>query len=283
MVFIKILFYVKYYLATRFLLQLQVIKLKNSIDGEIFKDLQQIASEHGIATTKSFEEGTETDKPVNFITVKEEALIRKRLVFKAAFKDKCDAREQRCYGGMEVILSTTGELGAPKEEPARLGLFDITHGSQESDAKMEEEECENEEKGCKVAHEENNCGHASHEKSPCFCLADKNAHHTSGPSGSENNMSPIEKDPKEVKIDMRQEYHLDEMLHADNFHSNDLLCFAWQIAKGMVSNANEDSLVSIVIFKAANYGAVLVIFISRDVITYLLKDSIFSDYVDRDC
>ncbi len=41
------------------------------------------------------------------------------------------------------------------------------------------------------------------------------------------------------------------MLHADNFHSNDLLCFAWQIAKGMVSNAIGDSVVSIIIFKAA--------------------------------
>ncbi len=119
------------------LFQLQVIKVRNSIDGKIFKDLQQIASEH--ATNKNFEEGTENDKPVNFITVKEEALVGKKLVFKAAFKEECDAPEQRYYGGMEVILSTKGELGVPTEEPARLGIYDCTHGSQEGDLKMEKE------------------------------------------------------------------------------------------------------------------------------------------------
>lgn len=64
------------------------IKFKNSIDGHIFEDLAKITSQFEITGIKRSEESTENDMHINFITVKEEALMRRKLVFEAAGKGK---------------------------------------------------------------------------------------------------------------------------------------------------------------------------------------------------
>ena len=225
------------------------MKLTNSNDDVIFKELAQIKSELGIASTKTPAESTENGKQDDSITVKEESLIRKNPVFKATGEEDNpeegeEEREQCCFDGMEGIVSIKGDLWAPKEETALLGPYDRTRGSQEGDEKMEQEECEDEENRGKEINEENECGYPNPRESSFVLPAvvgpfDNNAHHTRGSSGSENKRSPIKKEQKEVRITMPQEDHLGDVEQTDNFHSKDLLCFAWQIAKGMVSNIIE--------------------------------------------
>ena len=240
------------------------MKFKNTIDGEIFKDLTQVTSEGEIESTKTSGGSTENNMPNSFITVKEEALMRKTLVFKASGKEDDDEKkeeelEQCCHEGIEVIVSTKGEHGTPRQEPALLGSYERTDGNwghgQEAETKTEEGKCEderkngkeindeieekNERKEGKEVKEEIECQYPNHSDSQCSPLPvagpseiDKEPHHICGVSGPEGRVTPIRKEQKEVNINPPQDDHLG----ADNFHSNDLLCFAWQIANGMVSS-----------------------------------------------
>lgn len=256
------------------------MKFKNSIDGEIFKDFTEVTSEDEVGGTKASGGSTENNMLNSFITVKEEALMRKTLVFKASGKEEDDEKkedglEQCCHEVMEVIVSTKGEQGTPRQEPALLGSYERTDDdwghSQEAETKTEEGRCEDGRKNAKEINdeieekderkegkeineeieeeddrkegkevkEENECKYPNHGESQCSPLPvagpsgiDKESHHICDVSGSDSRMTPINTPHND---------HLGDVEQADNFHSNDLLCFAWQIANGMVSSVSEET------------------------------------------
>ena len=223
------------------------MNFKNSIDGEIFNDLAQATSKGEIGSTKTSGGCTENNMPNSFITVKEEALMRKTLVFKASGKEEDDEKreedlEQCCHEVKEVIVSTKGEDGTAREEAALVGSSDErTDGnlghSQEAETKTEGK-CEDERKEGKEVKEENECKYPDHSESlPVAGPSgiDKEPHHTCDVSGPDSRMTPIRKKQKKININTPQDDHPEDVEQADNFYSNDLLCFAWQIANGMVS------------------------------------------------
>ena len=222
------------------------MKLKNSIDGEIFNDLTQATCEGEIGSTKTSDGSTENNMPNSFITVKEEASMRTTLVFKASGKEEDEEKreedlEQCCHEVKEVIVSTKGTA---RQEPALVGSYDErTDGnlghSQETETKTEKQKCEDERKEGK---EEN------HSESQCSPLPvagpsgiDKEPHHTCDVFGPDSRMTPIRKKQKKININTPQDDHPEDVEHADNFYSNDLLCFAWQIANGMVSRVSDET------------------------------------------
>ena len=235
--------------------QLQV-KFKNGMDGEIFKDLTQATSKGETDSTKTSERSTENNMPNAFVTVKEVALMGKTLVFKASGKEEDNEKkeekfEQNCHEGKEVILSTKGEPGTARKEPALVGSYDERTDdnlglSQEAETKKEEEKCEDERKEGK---EENECKQPDRSESQCSPLPvagplgiDKDPHHTCEVSGFDSRMTPIGKERKEIKIKTPQDDdHPRDEEQADNVYSNDLLCFAWQIANGMVSRVSVEA------------------------------------------
>ena len=233
------------------------MKFKNSIDGEIFNDLAQATSEGEIGGTKTSDGTTENNMPNSFITVKEEALMRKTLVFKASGKGEDDEKreedlEQCCHEVKEVIVSSKGEDGTPREELALVGSSDErTDGnlghSQETETKTEGN-CEDERKEGKEVKEENECKYPDHSESQCSPLPvagpsgiDKEPHHTCDVFGPDSRMTPIRKKQKKINVNTPQDDHPEDVEHADNFYSNDLLCFAWQIANGMVSRDSDET------------------------------------------
>ena len=239
--------------------QLQV-KFKNGMDGEIFKDLTQATSKGETDSTKTSERSTENNMPNSFVTVKVVALMRKTLVFKALGKEEDNEKkeekfEQNCHEVKEVILSTKGEPGTARKEPALVGSYDERTDdnlglSQEAETKTEEEEkCEDERKEGKEVKEENECKQPDHRESQCSLLPvagplgiDKDPDHTCDVSGFDSVMTSIGKEQKEISIKTPQEDdHPSDVEQADNFYSNDLLCFAWQIANGMVSRVSVET------------------------------------------
>ena len=236
----------------RVFFQLQ-IKFKNRIDGEIFKDLTQATSEDEIESTKAPRGSTENNMPKSFITVKDEALIRETLVFKALDKEKDDEKkeeefEQCCHEVMEVIVPTKEEPGTAREEAALLGSYDEgTDGNlghtHEADTKAEKGKCEDERKKGKKVKEENECKYPNHSESQCCPLLvvgpsgiDKDPDHTCDEFGFNSGMTPDRKEQKEININTPQDDVHDpvDVEQSNSFRSNDLLCFAWQIANGMV-------------------------------------------------
>ena len=89
---------------------------------------------------------------------------------------------------------------------------------------------------------ENECKYPDHSESQCFPLQvtgpseiNKEPHHTCDVSGFDIRMTPITKEQKEIIINSPQVGVLPEDAdQCNSFHSNDLLCFAWQIASGTV-------------------------------------------------
>ena len=229
------------------------MKFKNSIDGEIFNDLAQASSEGEIGSTKTSGGCTENNMPNSFITVKEEALMRKTLVFKASGKEEDDEKreedlEQNCHEVKEVIVSIKGEHGTAREEPALVGSSDErTDGnlghSRETETKTKGK-CEDERKEGKEVKEENECKYPDHSESLLVAGPsgiDKEPHNTCDVSGPDSRMTPIRKEQKEINTNTPQDDHPEDVEHADNFYSNDLLCFAWQIANGMVSRDSDET------------------------------------------
>ena len=236
------------------------MKFKNGIDGEIFKDLTQATSEDEIGSTKTPRGSTENSMPNSFITVKDEALIRKTLVFKALDKEKDDEKkeeefQQCCHEVMEVIVSTKGEPGTAREEAALLASYNertdgnlgLTH---EADTKAEKGKCEEERKKGKEVKEENECKYPNiHSESQCSpllvagpCGIDKDPDHTCDVFGSDSRMTPDGKEQKEININTTQDdVHPVDVEQSDGFRSNDLLSFAWQIANGMVSRVSDET------------------------------------------
>ena len=229
------------------------MKFKNGIDGQIFKDLTQATSKGKIGITKTSRGSTENNMPANsFVTVKEVAVMTKALVFKSSGKEEDNERkeeelEQCCHKGLEVIVSTKGESGTARVEPSLVGSYDqgadgnLGH-SQEAERKTEEK-CKDERKEGKELKEENKCNYPDHSESQCSPLQvagpsgiDKEPHHTCDVSGFDSRTTPLRKEQKEIIINsLRDDVHPEDVEQSDNFHFNDLLCFAWQIANGMVS------------------------------------------------
>ena len=194
--------------------------------------------------------------PNSFITVKDEALIRKTLVFKALDKEKDDEKkEEQCeqcsHEVMEVIVSTKGEPGTAREEATLLGSYDEgTDGNlghtHEADTKVEKGKCEDERKKGNEVKEENECKYPIHSESRCSPLLvvgpsgiDKDPDHTCDDFGSDSRMMPDRKEQKEININTPQDdVHPVDVEQSDSFCSSDLLCFAWQIANGMVSRVS---------------------------------------------
>ena len=233
------------------------MKFKNNIDGEIFQDLTQATSEGKIGSTKTSRGSTENNMPNSFVTVKEVALMRKALVFKASGKEEGNERkeeevEQCCHEVMEVIVSTKGESGTARQEPTLVGSYDespdvnLGH-SQEGDTNTKEGKCEDERTKGKELKEENEYKYPESECSPLSVAGpsgiDKEPHHTRDVSGPDNRMTPMmRKDQKEININTPEDdVHTEDVEQSDNFSSNDLLCYAWQIANGMVSRVSHDT------------------------------------------
>lgn len=235
------------------------MKFKNSIDGDIFEYFTQATSKGEMGSAKTSGVSTENNMPSSFVTVKEVALTRKTLVFKASGKDEDDEKkeeefEQSCHEVVEVILSTRGEPGTVRQEPALVGSHDeraddnLGH-SHEAETKTGEEKCEDERKEGKKVKEENECKYPDHSEFPCSPLPvagpsgiDKDPDHTCDVSGFESGMTPIRKEQGEISMTTSQDDdHPGDVEQADNFYSNDLLCFAWQIANGMVSTVSDET------------------------------------------
>ena len=224
------------------------MKFKNSIDGEIFQYLTEAASGGEIESTKTSGGSTENNMSNSFITVKEEALMRKTLVFKASGKKEDDEKreekqEQYCREVKDVVVSRKGENGTPREEPALVGSYDegadgnLEH-SQEDETKTKRN-CEDERPEGEEEKEENKCKHPDHSEAQCSPLPsgiDKDPHHSCDVSGPDSGMNQIRKEQKEMNTDTPGDDHPEAVEQADNFYSKDLLCFAWQIANGMVSS-----------------------------------------------
>ena len=250
--------------------QMQV-KFKNGVDGEIFKDLTQATSKGETGSTKTSGRSTENNMPNTFVTVKEEALMEKTLVFKASGKEEDNEKkeekfEQNCHEFMEVILSTKREPGTARKEPAQVGSYDERTDdnlglSQEAETKKEEEEkCEDERKEVKEVKEENEYKQPDHSESQCSHLPvagpsgiDKDPDHTCDVSGFDSRMTPIRGEQKKININTpKDDNHPGDVEQADNFYSKDLLCFAWQIANGMVSRVSVETRLN-EIFVAVEY------------------------------
>ena len=239
--------------------QLQV-KFKNGVDGEIFIDLTQATSKGETDSTKTSERSTENNMPNSFVTVKEVALMVKTLVFKASGKEEVNEKkeekfEQNCHEVKEVILSTKGEPGTARKEPALVGSYDERTDdnlglSQEAETKAEgEEKCEDERKEGKEVKEENECKQPNHSESQCSPLPvagpsgiDKDPDHICEVSVFDSRMTPIRREQKKININTpKDDDRPGDVEQADNFYSNDLLCFAWQIANGMVSRVSVET------------------------------------------
>ena len=152
------------------------MKFKNGIDGEIFKDLTQATSKGKIDSTKSSRGSTESNMPNSFVTVKEVALMKKALVFKASGKEENNEKkeeelEQCCHEVIEVVVSTKGEPGTARQESARVGCYDegpdgnLGH-CQEAETKTGGK-WEDEKKEGKAVKEENECKCPDHSESQC--------------------------------------------------------------------------------------------------------------------
>ena len=231
---------------------------KNSIDGEIFNDVTKATSEGEIASTETSGGSTKNNMPNLFVTVKEEALMRKALVFKALGKGEDYEKKEKelelcCHEVMEVILSTKGEPGKAKQETALVSSYDeradnLGH-SQEAETKTEEEKCEDQRKEGQEVEEENESKYPDHSESRCSPMPeagpsgiDKKPHHTCNVSWFDSRMTPIKKEQKEINLNTPQDDVLPEDVEqSDNFYSHDLLCFAWQIANGMVSRVRDET------------------------------------------
>ena len=235
------------------------MKFKNGIDGEIFNDLTQATSKGEIGSIKTSGGSTENNMPNSFVTVKEVALTRKTLVFKASGKGEDDGKkeeefEQSCHEVVEVILSTKGEPGTARQEPALVGAYDqradgnLGH-SREAETKTEEEKCDDKRKEGKKVKEENECKYPDHSEFPCSPLPvagpsgiDKDPDYTCDVSGFDSGMTPIRKEQEEISMTTAQDDdHPGDVEQTGNFCSNDLLCFAWQIANGMVSRVSDET------------------------------------------
>ena len=211
--------------------------------------MTQAKSEGKINSTKTSRGSTENNIP--FVTVKEIALTRKTLDFKASDNEKKEEElEQCCHEVMEVIVSTKGESGTAALEPALVCSYDkggdgnLGH-SQEAETKTEEK-WEDERREGKEMKEKNKWKYPDHRESQRSPLQvaepseiDKEPHHTCGVSGFDSRMTPIRKEQQEFIINSPQDdVHPKDVEESDNFHLNDLLCFAWQIANGMVSRVS---------------------------------------------
>ena len=238
------------------------MKFKNDIDGEIFEDLTQATSKSEIGSTETSGRSTENNMPNTFVTVKEVALMGKTLVFKASDKKEDNEKkeekfEQKCHEVKEVILSTKGEPRTARKEPALVDSYDERTDdnlglSQEAETKKEEEKCEDEKKEGKVVKEENECKQPDHRESQCSPLPvtgpsgiDKDPDHTCDVSGFDSMKTPTRKEVEKIDITTpKEDDHPVEQ--ASNFSSNDLLCFAWQIANGMVSRVTVETRLNII-------------------------------------
>ena len=220
------------------------MKFKNDIDGEIFIDFTQATSKGKTGSAKTSSGSTENNMSNSFVTVKEVALMRKTLVFKASGKEDDNERneeelEQCCDEVMEVIVSTKAESGKGREEPALVGPYDEGADgnlgqNQEAETKTKEK-WEDERKEGKEMKEENECKYPDHSEPGI----DNEPHHTCDVSGFDSRMTPNRKEQKEIIINSPQDdVHPEDVEECNNFHSNDLLCFAWQIANGMVSRVS---------------------------------------------
>jgi len=234
------------------------MKFKNSIDGEIFKDLTQDASKGEIERSKTSGGCTENNMSNSFMTVKEEALVRKKLVFKASGKEEDDEKrevelEQCCHEVKDVVVSRKGKNWTPREELALVGFYDErTDGnlghSQEDETKTERN-CEDERQEGEEEKDENECKYPDHSEPQCSPLPvaglsgiDKDPHHSCHVYGPDSEMKPIRKEQEEMNTSTPQDDRDPKAAEqADNFYSNDLLCFSWQIANGMVSRVSEVS------------------------------------------
>ena len=233
------------------------MKFKNNIDGEIFQDLTQATSKSEICSTKTSGRYTENNMPSTFVTVKEVALRGKLLVFKASGKEDDEKKEekfeQKSNEAMEVNLSAKGEPRIARHESALVGshddrAYDNLGLRQEAETKTEEQKGEVERKEGKAVKKENECKRPDHRESQCSPLPvsgpsgiDKDPDHTFDVSGFDSMKTPIRKE--QAKLDRNTPKHDDhpgDVEQADNFYSNDLLCFAWQIANGMVSRVTVD-------------------------------------------
>ena len=220
----------------------------------MFKDSTQATSRGKIDSTKTSRGSTENNMPNSFVTVKEVALMRKALVFKASGKEdnerKEEELEQCCHDVMEVIVSTRGEYGTASQEPALVGSYgkgadgSLGH-SQKADTKTEGKWKDEREEG-KEMKEDSEWKYPDHNESQCPPLQvagpsgiDKEPHHTCDASGPDSRMTPVRKEQQEIIINSPQDnVYTEDVERSENFHSNDLLCFAWQTANGMVSRVN---------------------------------------------
>ena len=226
------------------------MKFKNDINGEIFKDLTQAKSEGKIGSTKTSRGSTENNMPNSFVTVKEVALMRKASGKEEDNERKEEELEQSCHEVMEVIVSTNEESGTATMEPALVGSYveggdgNLGH-SQEAETKTEEK-WEDERREGKDIKEKNERKYPDHSESQCSPLqvaepseTDKEPHHTCDVSGFDSRMTPIRKEQQEIIINSPQDdVHPKDVEESDNFHLKDFLCFAWQIANGMVSRVS---------------------------------------------
>lgn len=237
------------------------MKFKNSIDGEIFKDLTQAASEGEIESTKTSGGSTENNMSNSFITVKEEASLRKTLVFKASGKEEDDEDreeklEESCHDVKDVVVSRKGKHGTPREEPALVGSYDErTDGnlghSREDETKTERNGEDQRQEG-EEEKEENECKYPDYSEPQCSPLPvagpsgiEKDPHHSCDVPGPDIEMNPIKKEQKEMNTSTTQDDHPEDVEEAGNFYSNDLICFAWQIANGMVSSEGSRLFVTV--------------------------------------
>ena len=135
-------------------------------------------------------------------------------------------------------MSRKGKHGTPRGESAQVGSYDDRTDGEDQRQEGEEEK------------EENECKYPDHSEPQCSLLPvagpsgiDKEPHHSCDVSGPDNGMNPIRKEQKEMNTctSTTQDDHPEDIEQADNFYSNDLLCFAWQIANGMVSRVSKGS------------------------------------------
>ena len=134
-------------------------------------------------------------------------------------------------------MSTNGESGTATLESALVGSYvEGGDGNLGEDERREGKELK----------EENEWKYPDHSESQCSPLQvagpseiDKEPHHTCDVSGFDSRLTPIRKEQQEIIINSPQDdVHPEDAEESDNFHLNDLLCFAWQIANGMVSRVS---------------------------------------------
>ena len=144
-------------------------------------------------------------------------------------------------------MSTNGESGTATLESALVGSYveggdsNLGH-SQDAETKTEQK-WEDERREGKEMKDENECKYPDQSESRCSPLQvagpseiDKEPHHTCDVSGFDSRLTPIRKEQQEIIINSPQDdVHPEDVEESDNFHLNDLLCFAWQTANGMVS------------------------------------------------